>query len=444
MLGAQNYGTYNYGLSWYLTFLPLSVLGIDWILSKEIGINPSSAPKLIAHTFILRTTVAFLLTLCTIFLAYRLETNPDLFLLLSIFSLALFFRSLALWFQSTFVAREEASRVLVLEAIFRLAEIFIGIMLLLQGFGLLAIAVNHAAIWALQGVFSYFMLRRAVGSFIRRPELSEIVRLLRLGLPFTVAALFGGWLLQGSLILYRHLEGTGNQLGHLALALQAFIILSMITGELGNAALPVLSRSINRGDGKSDLYIQEVLRLGWFLGGLLTIGAFSLGEPLITWVLGAGYSPVVKLLPWSLLIVTFYFWMSALQGMVGVHGHFGRVIFGNALGAFVFTASFFLLVPKFGEIGALVALGGGLFTVAFSHILVLGRHHALAWGQHFLRPALAAAAGFGSCWWLLSLGNIPALFGGVVGLAGTALLFGAVRLNELRRAFSAVRSLSLD
>ncbi len=39
MLGAELYGVFSYGQSWYLMFLPLTGLGLGAMLSREVGKN---------------------------------------------------------------------------------------------------------------------------------------------------------------------------------------------------------------------------------------------------------------------------------------------------------------------------------------------------------------------------------------------------------------------
>ncbi len=431
-LGAELYGQYNYGLSWYLFFLPLSVLGINWVLAREIGADPKKTASLVKHTFLIRLTSSLTAAFLSLSASLLLEPSPQLKTLLIIFSLALAARSFALWQQAVFVARESSGYVLLQETIFRLAEVVGGILFLLYGYGIHALALLHALVWIAQAIFSGILLRKLIEPVAIPTDLQEIRRILGKGIPLLIASLFGSWLLQGPLLMYRHFQGLDEQLGFLALSLQAFIIVAMIAGELGNAALPVLSRSIDRGDGKSDRYVEEVLRFGCFMGGLLTIGGVTLGEPFIELVIGARYLPVAGLLPWTLLIVTFHFWMSSLYGMVAVHGHFKRVILDNALGAAVFTTGFVLLVPSLGAIGVVMALGGGLFSAAMLHLLALGKYHRIAWTKKLVKPALSASFGILAARFFLDAGYWSALLLGIVSMVMAAFLTGALSLNEIK------------
>ncbi|MCK5360124.1 MAG: oligosaccharide flippase family protein, partial [Gammaproteobacteria bacterium] len=49
-LGAEAYGFFNYGLSWYLIFIPLAALGLDSVLIREIGRDRGNASTWLTET----------------------------------------------------------------------------------------------------------------------------------------------------------------------------------------------------------------------------------------------------------------------------------------------------------------------------------------------------------------------------------------------------------
>jgi O-antigen/teichoic acid export membrane protein len=275
------------------------------------------------------------------------------------------------------------------------------------------------------------MVRKLVNRFEWQINFHEFSRLIKHGLPFAVAALFSAWLLQGPIILYRHWGGLTENLGQLALALQAFMILAGIVGEFGNAALPALSRSIHRQDGKADQYVAEVLRLGWFMGGCLLIGGLAVGNELVVGLFGKGYTEATRLLPWTLLLVTLHFWMYSFQGMVGIHGHFRMVIMANLSGATAFTLFFLLFTAPLGSAGTVFAFGAGLATVVLLQLLVLQRYHQISFLSMFLKPAIAVIMGAAICLVLLDQNHWLALLAGLFSMLLTALSIGVFSFREL-------------
>ena len=77
-LGAKLYGLYNYGLSWYLFFLPLSILGVNWVLAREIGADQKKTASLVTHTFLIRLVSSLAAAFVSIAAALLLESSPQL------------------------------------------------------------------------------------------------------------------------------------------------------------------------------------------------------------------------------------------------------------------------------------------------------------------------------------------------------------------------------
>ena len=78
ILGADLYGLFNYGLSWYLVFIPLSALGIDVIIVRGIGRDRDRASRLVGQTLALRsiscTSVALLSFLVGFWINFKFHT----------------------------------------------------------------------------------------------------------------------------------------------------------------------------------------------------------------------------------------------------------------------------------------------------------------------------------------------------------------------------------
>ena len=441
LLGAELYGLLNYGLSWYILFVPISVLGLNEILIREIGRDHSQAPKLVGQTLALRTVSSFIVALLSIALAWFVESDPTPRLLLFIFSAALFGRSLSLWVNAVFQAHEASGFVLVQEVVFRLLEVGVGMVLLLQGYGIVAIAMVHAASWLLQGAIGLGVIRRHLLEVQMIWDTSALFSLIKRGAPFVISGLLFGWLLQGPILMYRHLEGISGNLGQLALALQALFIIGAIISELRAAALPVLARSVDRGDGKSDHYVDFVLRGGFLMGGALAIGAIAIGHWLVDFLFGPSYALTATLLPWTLLMVAPYFWVNALSSMIIAHGRYGMVMINNAVGALIFTIAFLLLVSEMDLLGVVLALALGLTASVVGQLITLQRYHAGAFVNVIIRTLIAVTGALLVTYLALSFSQWVALVAGIAALIGFSFTLGVVRVGEIRMAHDFARTM---
>lgn len=440
VLGAELYGLFNYGLSWYLVFLPISVFGLNALLIREIGRDREQAGTLVGQTLTLRSISSFTVAVASGALAWFVETEPTLRLLIAIFSVALFGRGLALWVQTIFKAHEASGFVLAQEAVFRLLEVVIGIGLLLGGVGVLGLAALHAAIWVVQGLSGLALIRRYLVDVRAIWDPIVVKSLLRRGAPFVVGSFLTGWLAQGPILMYRHSEGVGVGLGELALALQAFFILGAALNEFGNAALPVLARSVARGDGKTDYFIRTALRAGLLMGGAAAIAGMALGPWLIDGLFGPGYALTASLLPWTLLLIGPYFMMTSLTSMVVAHGRYDVIVGYSAGGAAAFTLCFPLLVGAFGLKGVVMAIGIGQVVVIAGQILILRRYHSVRFLGIIARALLAVTGAMFVSWVCAVTNQWGMLLAGLLSLSILTIILGVIHPDELRKV---VKALSL-
>ena len=440
LLGAELYGLFNYGLSWYLIFLPISLLGLNEILVREIGRNRRQAPLLVGQTLTLRTASSFIVALLSIALAWFIEPDPLSRLLLYIFSIALFGRGLSLWASAVFVAHEASGFVFGIEVVFRLSEVIVGIILLLLGFGVLEIAIVHATSWLLQGATGLGLIQRYLLNARMVWDVPALFYLLKSGAPFVVGGFLLGWLLQGSILMYRYLNGVNGNLGQLALALQALSIIGAIVSELGSAALPVLARSVDRGDGKSDQYVDLVLRMGLLMSGMFSIVAVAIAPWFVDVLFGPNFAFTANLLPWTLILIAPYFWINSLSYMIVAHGRYKMVMINNAVGALVFTLVFPLLVSVFDLPGVVFALALGLVASVIGQLFTLRHDHAVSFVRVITRTVCAVSGALSITYLALSVNQWLALVGGLVVLIGFSLMFGVFRVDEIKRAIVFVRS----
>jgi len=438
-LGPQLYGAFAYGISWYLYLLPISMAGLRWVVPKEVGQHPENAPNLISSSLSLQLASSTSFCLLSIAIALLIEPSSHMQLLIAIFSIALFSRGLANWSNSVFIALEDARIVLIIETAMRILEVICGIALLYLGFGLLTLAILHAVIWSLQAAFSVYRVMQ-IRPFRLAPhnQLPQAMALLKQGLPYAISPVFGSWMLQGPLLMYRHISGVSDALGQLSLALQAFTIIAMPLGEIGTAALPVLSRAIHRGDNNASIYIREILRYGWILCGILLISSFTLGSDIIHLLFENRYSDAARLLPWSLSLVALYFFASSFHGLIGIHGHFKSVITSNLLGAAILTLSFPPLVSSFGSYGALLSMGLGLAVSVTVQMSVLMRYHRLQLVESFFKPISGILVGALLTRLTLEQGAVLSFASGLIGMFLTWMAAGTLSFEAMRQFWASL------
>jgi O-antigen/teichoic acid export membrane protein len=105
-LGPELYGLLNYGMSWYLAFLPFTILGMGAILGTEIGRDRGGGARIASLTLTLRIFSSGIAAVACGILGWLCESKPEARILLGVFSVGLGGRSLAVWVGSIFNAYE--------------------------------------------------------------------------------------------------------------------------------------------------------------------------------------------------------------------------------------------------------------------------------------------------------------------------------------------------
>lgn len=373
-LGPETYGLFNYAMSWYLAFLPLTFWGMNVIMSREVGrdrrgegariVNVAAGARLVT------TAAAALLCLGT---GLLLEQHPGARLLIAAFTLALVGRSLATWVNDVFAAHESASHILRVEGSLRSIETLIGLAALALGFGIWTVLAIHLVTWWAQALIGMAVLRRRVAPVEPLFDRRALLALLRTGLPLAVMVFFNGWLLQGPLILYRHLADDKAGLGQLALAMQFTGMLSQAIAAVSIAALPILSRSVERADNKDLLFVVWMIRLGVVFGATAAILGTAAGPWLVSVLFDGTYAQAGELLGPALWLLV------PLAAGSGLNQRFlaqrrDRVpMTSSALGAAVMFSSAPFLVEPLGPIGVIAAAGAGRIAAVALSLAVLVR-----------------------------------------------------------------------
>jgi O-antigen/teichoic acid export membrane protein len=437
MLGPELYGMFNYVLSWSLLLLPLGVLGLDLVLIREIGRARNDAAGIVGQTLSLRIVSGLLLSCAFVGLGLALESDARIRLLYAVLAIGLFGRNLALWVSSILKGHEVSEYVFRLETGFRIGEVIIGTLALYLGAGVLGVALVHAASWILQAGVGLWLVHRLLVTLAIAWHWNQALALLRNGAPFVVASFLGVWILQGGVVYLRWFDGFSAELGNYMLAMQGFLIIGGIAAELGQAALPVLSRSLDRSDGKEAFFIGAVLRAAILGGGLLAIVAQLTGPGLIHWLFDRSYTLAGELLPWALLIVCNYFLYVNLNSVLIAAGRFGQMVVVALTGALVFSILAPLLFHAHQLSGVIWATGLGLLTSNLLQLRFLKVTSRLRPLRSVLVPLLIIAAGWAAAEMLPGCCVLMQLVLSIGLMGFLTLALGIVPWSAIYRAFKA-------
>jgi len=360
VLGPELYGLFTYGMSWYLALLPLSMLGLDMIAAREVGRRTTKAEDVVNRTFALRLASSGIVAIVSSWLAWVTEADPLARTLLLVFSAALVGRALALWSEGVFTVYEDARQVFRVNLLFHPLEVAIGIAVLLAGGGVVALAVTHTAVWWGQALLSLPAVGRLLSG--RRPTFlpgADVLPLLRAGIPLGSVALLESWLLNGPLIMFRQAGGAELDLGQLSLAMQALMVSTTLAKVVSKASLPVVARSVARGDNKDRLFSKEALRLCAWAGLAAWLVGSAAGPPLVAGLFGERYAATGVLLGPVLALFGPFVAGSVLVHVLMAHGDAWRILGVSLVAALVMSLSQPWLQQEFGLHGVVTAMAAG-------------------------------------------------------------------------------------
>jgi O-antigen/teichoic acid export membrane protein len=423
-LGPHQYGLFTYGQSWYLVFLPFTTLGLTEIVARELGRQRTRAATYAGQTFLLQAGCGLVLAVICALLGWILEPDPYARTVLLVFATALIGRAIWLWAESIYRACEHTYYTFCQSAVVRLVELVAIASALWLGADILAVAAIHSLSWWIQALSGVLVVRRRIAAFTLVWPLRTLWGLLRRGVTVLVGVALIGWFREGAVVLYRFSSGELAQLADLAIAIQAFGLLAQVPGVAIASTLPVLSRSVERRDGKSGLFVDVTLRAGVVIGGALGILGVGLGPGVVELVFGSDYAHAGVLLGIALWLCIPWTLARALWLVLLAHGWYLRSSLGLVAGMVTMTGLLPGLVLAFGAAGSLIAVGLGLVVWMGCLIGFVMRLEVVDTRQALIKPTCALAAAVVA---MLGAGALAPWLGTLVGLV--VLATGTIALR---------------
>jgi O-antigen/teichoic acid export membrane protein len=300
-LGPALYGQWAYGIAAYLLVIGLLGFGIDPLIMLRVGRDRDGAAEFVGLMLTLR--LALLGLGAAVLMAYALVAEPDPLgrLLLLLLWPAVFGRGAALTTRVCFLAYEHMRDYAAYAALFRCAEAACGIAYLLAGGGLVGIVVLHGACWIAEAAFGLLLIRSRLAHYALRLSWRPARAVLGDGAILGLGTAAATWLSAGPILILRHTSLGIAQLGQFAIVSSLTMILAGSAQAFFAAALPVLSRTALPADAGLTYGRRAALAIA-AAAIIAAAGAWALGPPVVTVVLGAGYATAGGLLaPFGLI-----------------------------------------------------------------------------------------------------------------------------------------------
>jgi len=424
-LGPSMLGLYNYGIAWYLIFLPLVCWGLGQLLSIHLGRKHPNAEDVVGATLFIRLFTTIVFAACCFAIGFLSNDSALSRNVITIFVFALIGRSLAMWGRACFVAVELSQYSAGLEIGFRLMEVFIGVVYLWFGGGIIGLCIIHAGCWLAEGAVALYLVRKRLcfrKSFVpwsfARPYVLE-------AFPIAVNIFFLIALFQSGFVVLKHLAVDPSALGFYSVAFQLVVNTVLVTEAIGQAALPILSRADDRGTGEQIVFLEAMLKICFFCATVLVLFVIVYGSVVIRVLFDQEYlNASDALLICSISMIAYYALPFANEVLrAGLKYIPATVNIGIALIANIIVSVF--LISEMGEKAPAIGLVVGASSALMLHLIVIHRKIGkIAWWCAVFKPMLSVFIAVTATWNLKQFGG----YGFGVGLIIISTCFAVGRI----------------
>jgi O-antigen/teichoic acid export membrane protein len=327
---------------------------------------------------------------------------------------------------------ERMHYVLYTNLIERAFTVSVAILLLVSGFGLIAVVLVVLVGSILNVLLSFLITSRFIVRPARRPDRSRARRQLRTAVPYAMAGVMITSLYSVNAVLVMNLalwSGTDSLVAAHSTAVfnlgfNLVIALIAVPTILITALLPVISRLYKTSTDLTRLTQQKVMKYMFALGLPITIGGIILSDKIIQFVYADTFWDSAAVFRLMLPVIAITYFGTGIGSVLASANRIRLNTIAATLGALVNAALCFVLIPFFGAMGAAVAFTVAYLCITSTGLYFLSRYvFKVSLGDILLKP-LVAAAGMGLVLLFLpGLSLIPSL---IVGTAVYFALFFAI------------------
>ena len=354
-LGPSQYGVLSYAASLVAVYSAIAILGLEGIVIREVVRSPDREPEILGTVFALRLlagTVAYLLTVATVFLLR--PDDPVAHLLVGVMAWVLIFGAfdtIDLWFQSKVLSKYV---VYAKNAAFILASA-LRIALILAEAPLWAFAAANAIEIGLGAAGLIYVYRANNQHMARwRPTWDRARNLMAASWPLVLSGIVFMVYLRIDQVMLGQMTDS-HELGIYASAVKIAEIWFFIPTAIVSSVFPNIVKA--RENDEEEFYgrLQKLYNLLAFLGYAIAIPTTFLAGIVVFLFYGEAYqaaAPMLVLLIWSDVFAN----LAVARNAYLMAMNWTRVLLMMVLaGSLVNIALNFILIPRYGGVGAAAA-----------------------------------------------------------------------------------------
>lgn len=371
-LGPERFGELSYSIAFVALFRAVANLGADRIIIRDIVKNPRKAPEIIGTAFWLRMLFGLfswaIMLGCVAFLGPQ---DKDTLLITAIIGGVLVFQvadTIDLWFQSQNQNRRTVIPKLLAYILTNGSKV---VLIYLQApLTLFAAALLFDVIIAAFGLWISY--RRFPTNEEWRFRLRTAGDLIKESIPFMLSGLAIMIYMRIDQVIIRQMVGE-KELGIYAAAVALSSFWAFIPLVLSTALGPYIAKKKAESEQAYYKTLRTVFRIYGALPILIVIIVLIFGPFAVDILFGKAYAEAKHILSIHIFTNIFIF-LGVAQGLWIVNERAGRIeLYKTIIGLIVCLVGNFLLVPKFGAIGAAIVAVLVQFSSAVGSNIVFSR-----------------------------------------------------------------------
>lgn len=372
LLQAEGLGVYSTVLAVFQTVSLGCGIGFNSFLPRELPKDLSQTNRYLIHAGLVSMVSSVILMAGVVLLTPHLNYLPQTKIGLSIISLALIVESLLIVLNATFVAHQKAEFIAATGLINVLGRILISLIALRLGFGVISLIVIYTVFEFLSLFMGLFFLRRFVLVLHWEFDWHFLLNMLRELKVFAALALLNGLCSQSEVLILSLTRGE-TEVGYYSAALKLVTIWAMVPSSYMTALFPVLSATFQESRQKAANLQNRSLKYLIAAALPLAVGMTLTAAAIIPLFYGPDFQESVaplRILAWYLPLI---FCNNLLWRVLFVQGE-QRLVFRWQFITEIIQALLAVgLTPKYGSLGAALAVFGGNLAYSVYFILFLKR-----------------------------------------------------------------------
>ena len=378
-LGPERFGTYSFVLAVIAVFTPLSELGLNATLTRELVRNPQSARETLGSAFVLRGLGAFLSGILSLIAISLLRSGEeDVFLYLLMLAFGNLFSALAVvnfWFEATVLSKHMAiARSVVLIVMAGAKIVLILVQATLSTFVL--VSAIELALSGLAMSVAYFSYRQSPKNWIFK--FTRAVEFLSESWPLILSGFAASIYLKIDQIMLAQMV-SDEAVGIYAVAARISEVWYIVPTVLVSSLFPKIIELHDSDLNRFQRYMQKGYDSLFILSLAVAIPVSLFAEPIVVTLFGKSYqesAPILAIHVWAGL---FIFMRSLLSKWLVIEHLLIFSLVTHGLGAVINVLLNFSLIPVYGAIGAAIATVVSYSTSSYLTLFVSKKTRGAAW-----------------------------------------------------------------